>query len=185
MNYNDICARIDYLKDKESWNRYDIELLANLCRVRDELDDDYYYFQEQDEDIEAGKVSESGDMPITTEQRRVVRNAYSGAHDGEHIELTPEMARKWAESMQNADGTKGAHWNISQTDQVRGNLDYDPTCYWITMNMMYSDYCNVARKLNINTVDFYAGMTQAFLDDIDAISPKEKLGAYYTYIVKK
>ena len=44
-------------------------------------------------------------------------------------------------------------------------------------------YCGVAKKLNINNVDFYVYMAQAFLDDKDA--GEEKLSRYYKKKKKK
>ena len=36
--------------------------------------------------------------------------------------------------------------------------------------------------MNVNTVDFFASMAEAFLDDQDAV--KDKLAVYYANIVK-
>ena len=51
------------------------------------------------------------------------------------------------------------------------------------MNMMYSDYCKAAEKVNANSVDFYAYMARAFLEDKDA--QPDKLERYYRCIAKK
>ena len=53
---------------------------------------------------------------------------------------------------------------------------------YAVINMIYSDYCEVAQKLNINNIDFYVCMTKAWLDDKDA--GKEKTAKYYEYVVK-
>ena len=45
------------------------------------------------------------------------------------------------------------------------------------MNMMYSDYCRVAEKVGASSLDFYAYMAKAFLDDRDAAP--NKLARYY------
>lgn len=98
------------------------------------------------------------------------------------FEFTPEKAEKWTSNMVNEDGTKGAHWNIEQTNQFKpqGIEDY----VWnATLNMVYSDYYSVAVNNNVNTPEFYVGLAKAFLFDKDALSPKKKIAAYYNCIV--
>lgn len=97
--------------------------------------------------------------------------------------LDMEAAMEWSAKMQNEDGTTGAHWNMEQTKQVMAqkNIDLDPVEFYLAMNMMYSDYCKVAKKLNVNNVDFYAHMARAFLEDQDGGS--DKLMRYYKYVV--
>lgn len=103
---------------------------------------------------------------------------------GEIAPMDRQRAEQWAAQMQNADGTTGPHWSMDQTEQVRAqqNIDCDPIKFWITINMMYSDYCKVAEKLGTSTAEFYAGMARAFLDDKDA--QPDKLARYYEYIVR-
>ena len=50
------------------------------------------------------------------------------------------------------------------------------------MNMIYSDYFGVAKKLNVNNMDFYAEMSKAFLGDKDAVPGK--LYAYFEHVVE-
>lgn len=99
--------------------------------------------------------------------------------------MDENMAREWTSKMENEDGTKGPHWNMEQIRKVmeQRNMTGDPVEFWAAMNMMYSDYCKVAKKLGVNTVDFYAEMAKAFLDDKDTGVP-DKLTAYYENIVK-
>ena len=61
-------------------------------------------------------------------------------------------------------------------------LKLDPVEFWAALNMMYSDYCKVAKRHNTNTVDFYAAMAEAFLNDKDA--GPDKLSNYYEYVAK-
>lgn len=44
------------------------------------------------------------------------------------------------------------------------------------LNMMYSDYAPVGKKLGVNRDEFYAGLARAFLMDKDA--GKHKLAKY-------
>lgn len=108
-----------------------------------------------------------------------------GGAMGEEQELTKRDITEWLKSMKNVDGSKGAHWTMEQTEQVRKqhNIECDPVDFSIAMNMMYSDYCGVAKKLNVNNGQFYALMAKAFLDDEDS-SAEDKLASYYFAIVR-
>lgn len=99
--------------------------------------------------------------------------------------MDEHTAREWTSKMENEDGTKGPHWNMEQIKKVmeQRNMIGDPVEFWVAMNMMYSDYCKVAKKLGVNSVDFYAEMAKAFLEDKDTGVP-DKLTAYYENIVK-
>lgn len=96
-------------------------------------------------------------------------------------DFTEADAREWTARMENTDDTTGPHWPMAQTTAVmvsRG-YHYDPAVWYAAMNMVYSDYFSVAKKHGINTVEFYADMAEAFLDDKDAGGPEEKISAYY------
>lgn len=102
--------------------------------------------------------------------------------------LTRYMAEEWANNMENDDGTRGPHWTLDQAKQVMAQKEIggSPIAWWITLNMMYSDYCKVAKKFGVNTVDFYTAMAEAFLNDKDAVGGggAEKLAAYYNAVVR-
>lgn len=91
-----------------------------------------------------------------------------------------ELLRK----LKNGDGSTGEHWSYEQTKQVmeQKGIQCDPVEFWVSMNMMYSDYYTVAKKLNINNADFYASMAEAFLKDQDA--HENKLARYYSIVAK-
>ena len=95
----------------------------------------------------------------------------------------------WAEHMQNADGTTGPHRTMEQTSAVAdasgAGRDIPHWVFGVTMNMMYSDYYDVARKFGVNVPEFYAELARAFLMEKDGPGPKEKLCAYYRCIVKQ
>ncbi len=97
--------------------------------------------------------------------------------------LGKELAMEWAQGMENEDGTHGPHWTMEQTKQVQAQqgIDCDPVEFFLAINMMYSDYVKVAKKLGVNKVDFYACMAKAFLDDKDA--GPDKIGRYFEYVV--
>lgn len=138
--------------------------------------------------------------PEAAERLAVYRDAYKALHmlceedmkpEGyggggmDHKDLTKEDALKWAGRMRNEDGTTGPHWSMEQTEQVRKqrSIDCDPLEFYVTMNMMYSDYCRAAEKVGASSLDFYAYMAKAFLDDKDAAH--NKLARYYHCVVGK
>lgn len=99
-------------------------------------------------------------------------------------DFTEADAREWTARMENTDDTTGPHWPMEQTTavMVSKGYHYNPAVWYAAMNMVYSDYFSVAKKHGVNTVEFYADMAEAFLDDKDAGSPEEKISAYYHYI---
>ena len=96
-------------------------------------------------------------------------------------DFTEADAREWTARMENTDDTAGPHWPMEQTTavMVSKGYHYDPAVWYAAMNMVYSDYFSVAKKHGVNTVEFYADMAEAFLDDKDAGGPEEKISAYY------
>lgn len=116
-----------------------------------------------------------------------------GGMDGDHfresakmMNFTREDAEAWAAKMQNADGTTGPHWTMDQTSAVAdasgAGHDIPHWVFGVTMNMMYSDYYDVARKFGVNVPEFYAELARAFLMDKDGPGPEEKLCSYYRCI---
>lgn len=103
-------------------------------------------------------------------------------------EMTKADAETWAAHMVNEDGTTGPHWGVDQTTAIAESMGMtwekvSRPCWWITMNMMYSDYSGVAEKYGVSIAEFYADMARAFLMDKDGPGAKKKLGAYYHGIV--
>ena len=94
------------------------------------------------------------------------------------------MAEEWTREMKNEDGTTGPHWTMEQTNQImtQRGINCDPAEFYAAMNMVYSDYSKVAKKLNVSNIDFYAEIAKAFLDDQDAAP--DKLARYYEFVVK-
>lgn len=104
-------------------------------------------------------------------------------------EMTKADAEAWAARMENEDGTTGPHWGVDQTTAIAESMGMtwekvSRPCWWITMNMMYSDYSGVAEKYGVSIAEFYADMARAFLMDKDSPGAKEKLAAYYHGIVE-
>ena len=98
--------------------------------------------------------------------------------------MTRERTEEWMRKLQNEDGTTGPHWSYDQATNLmrQKGYNFEPVEFYAALNIMYSDYCKVAKKMNVNTVDFFASMAEAFLADQDAV--KDKLAAYYSHVVK-
>lgn len=102
-----------------------------------------------------------------------------------YIPMNVENAKKWVSKMKNTDGTTGAHWTMEQTNSVKnkeGLADLSDGLFYAVLNMMYSDYSAVAKKFNVNTVEFYTEMAKAWIMDSDA--KNEKTSLYYQYVVE-
>jgi hypothetical protein len=60
------------------------------------------------------------------------------------------------------------------TDYLRSHPEFEhlnPICFYVAMNMMYSDYYTISR-----TTDTYANLAKDFIDDADA--PMDKVKRY-------
>lgn len=95
-----------------------------------------------------------------------------------------QMAEEWTEGMENEDDTRGPHWTlekIKQEVEQRG-IKCDLYKFWAVINSIYSDDVTIAKKHNVNTMDYYIDRAVAWLKDKDAVH--DKAAAYYTYVVK-
>lgn len=131
-------------------------------------------------------------MLLAKSAGRERRRDHEDYHDSEKkhsVKLKDGMPKKeaedWVDEMENADGTKGQHWSIEQSKSLkeRLDLDLDPVEFYVALNMMYSDYCEVAKKFGVDNAEFYACLANGFLKDKDAVH--DKLERYYEYIVEK
>lgn len=95
---------------------------------------------------------------------------------------------KWLDKLINVDGSKGPHWSLDKTNDIakEHNVyfeDISDKDWNMTLNMVYSDYSNIAKKYGIDTASFYVDIAKAWLFDDDTISGKDKLKEYYKHIV--
>lgn len=92
-----------------------------------------------------------------------------------HGYMTEEEAKEYVSAFKNKDGSTGEHWTLAQVQSYMGShpeyLDINPICFYVAMNMMYSDYYQPTR-----TTDTYAALAKDFLSDKDA--PPDKLKRY-------
>lgn len=134
---------------------------------------------------EMGRYRARADYPRMNEGEHRSGRMEPGHAEGKRRKgMDRRMAEEWTESMRNADGSTGPHWSMDQTKQVmeKRQVECDPIEFYVTMNMLYSDYSKVVKAHGITSVDFYADMAKAFLEDEDAV--EDKLMMYYRYIVE-
>lgn len=109
----------------------------------------------------------------------------------EYGKMSHKDIEKWKKHLKNQDGTTGEHFKHDQVMQAARQIGVNPEEYGehifpLVMNMMYSDYCAVARKFGLDRPDFYAEMAKAFLNDKDfGGEPEEKVFLYYKCIAEQ
>ena len=97
----------------------------------------------------------------------------------------------WKSMMKNEDGTRGVHFREEQVKRAceKAGIDceeFGEDVFCLAMNMMYSDYCKVAKKYGVDMPEYYADLAKAFLRDKDFDGkPEEKLYLYYKAIVEQ
>lgn len=107
---------------------------------------------------------------------------------GEDMRLSKEDMKEWEKKLTNEDGSHGAHFDKEQIDQVARSIGIEPKEFGdgvlcMTVNMMYSDYCGVAKKFGVDRLEYYIELAKAFLKDKDFDGDgAEKLFLYYTFI---
>ena len=107
----------------------------------------------------------------------------------EYGKMSHKDIENWKRHLKNQDGTMGEHFKKDQVMQAARQIGVNPEEYGnehifgLVMNMMYSDYCAVAKKFGLDRPDFYAELAKAFLNDKDfGGEPEEKVWLYYQCI---
>lgn len=87
----------------------------------------------------------------------------------EHHYEDKDCTEKWIQKI-------GEFYPMEKTEELRMAHcpDLDPKEFYVTMNMMRSDYSGTAMHYNMDTPEFYAMMAKDFLMDEDAKPGKLK-----------
>lgn len=100
--------------------------------------------------------------------------------------LNRDKAEKWVRRMRSADH-HGGMWTLADAKELARCYELEDeqelTDFYAALNMVYSDYAEVAKEFGVDDEAFYAALACAFLYDEDGKAPSEKLAAYYTYVV--
>ena len=129
-------------------------------------------------------MTDSADMA-----RRRSRRTGRYMSDRHGLRLEPHDIEKWEKALVNADGTHGKHFHSHEVEEVARKLGmrfdkYSEQEFCMTMNMLYSDLCEVCRA-NVSPEKealHYAKMAKAWLEDDDGPEPSDKLALYYSCI---
>lgn len=104
--------------------------------------------------------------------------------------LSQEDAERWCSEMKNEDPAKpkGAKWTPDQVKPIATKYGVQPESdrfweLWAIINAMYSDYYVVAKKYNVLSIDYFADLAMAFINDKDSV--KNKASVYYECIFEK
>lgn len=104
--------------------------------------------------------------------------------------LTKRDIMEWKRELVNADGTKGEHFKMEHIMKAAKDMgirfhEYDEKELCLTVNMLYSDYCEVLKPFISPDKELYVyvAMGKAFLEDEDAPEGSEKLALYYHCVV--
>ena len=107
-------------------------------------------------------------------------------YGGMPIRLTKKDIKAWKSRLENADGTRGEHFEDERILQTAEHIGikyhgYDEREFCMVVNMMYSDYCRVIKKHlpPEKELTFCCELAKAFLEDPDAPEPSEKLALYF------
>ena len=106
-----------------------------------------------------------------------------------HEKLTREKAEKWVRSMHGDDPkSRGEMWSYEDAKKLaeeRGlpTEGQEMVDFYVVLNMVYTDYCKVAKEHGVDTEDYYADLAEAWLYDRDAKPPTEKLMAYHKNVI--
>ena len=114
-----------------------------------------------------------------------------GHHPSGLMKLKKKDFKEWEKNLENADGTKGKHFEAEQVKHMAEQIGvkyrgYDEKDLCMTANMLYSDYCGVLKNVLPPDKELigYVKLAQAWLEDPDAsVEGSEKLALYYWCIV--
>lgn len=100
--------------------------------------------------------------------------------------LPREAAEIWVESLIGADGTRGPRWSMadvrSMAEQRGYTTEAEQVDFWAVINMLRSDFCEVAKRYSVNSPEFFADLARAWINDPDAV--EDKAAQYMEFIAR-
>lgn len=103
--------------------------------------------------------------------------------------LTRDKAEKWVKRMHGDDpSSRGEMWTYDDAKQLAEERGIpaegqDMVDFYAALNMVYTDFCKVAKEHGVDTEAFFADLACAWLYDRDGLPPEEKMAAYYMYVI--
>lgn len=105
-------------------------------------------------------------------------------------DYSKDYVSEWIGVMENESGERGAYWTKAETTDVAKNngITFDTITeddWYLTMNMIYSDHSQIAKKYGVDSISYYVDLAKQWLWDSDTKQGKCKLMSYYKNIVKR
>ena len=94
-----------------------------------------------------------------------------------------KLADRWVEAMQEEAGKE--LWGREEVEKISrkyGMDDLDKNEFYAVFNAVYTDFCDVAKKWDVDKAEFFADLARAFIEDEDAVG--DKVAAYYACVVR-
>lgn len=146
------------------------------------------------QDDRRGNVDFEGTMDFEDNRYGKDSRGYADSRDMRDYRHMPRLSKTdihhWKQMMENEDGSRGPHYDMQQIMQAADKLgikfdEFDEKEFCMAVNMMYSDYCKVAKKYISpdKELTFFAELAKAFLEDEDGPEASEKLALYFHCIV--
>lgn len=159
----------------------------DMRRGRDSRD--YRDYEDYDERRDSRDYRDERDYDDYERDGRRGRRRRRDMHD-----IPPRLSKsdmyEWKHMMQNADGTKGEHYDMQEIIQVADKLgirfdSFSEKELCLAVNMMYSDYCKTVKKYvgPEKELHFYVCLALDFLEDPDGPEASEKLSKYFHCVV--
>lgn len=148
-----------------------------IKRLYEELD------ELEQKPVTLGRIEEAGIIAGTIHRLERLKG-----HEGSE-KLSRREAEEWVKRMRGPDGEVGERWSRDEVEDAieRYGLDeggISSSEWYAAVNMMYSDYREVAKRFGIDREEFYIRMADAFLNDVDGPDSETKLAAYYRCIAE-
>ena len=176
-NYRDSRDSRDY---KEDFRRGDGRGLVDFEGSMDFRDEERYASRRDSRDRRTQGYGDGKGVGYSRDSRDYHRMPKLSKTDIHH----------WKQMMENEDGTRGPHYDMQQIVDIAEKHgikfdEFDEKEFCIAVNMMYSDYCKVAKKYVApdKELAFFADLAKAFLEDEDGPEASEKLALYFHCIV--
>ena len=154
-------------------------------RDRGSRDYDDYDDRDYEHDYEMDRRMDRDDG-IYEDGRRGMRGTGRRRDRGESMRLSNFDMMRWKKMLRNADGTTGPHFEMQDIEHAINKLglrfdEYNEKEFCMVMNMLYSDFCEVNRSVVSpdKEAHYYAKLAQAWLEDDDGPSGREKLAIYF------
>lgn len=158
---------------------YDEHEMPRHEEYRHDYDDDYGY----DDYDDYGDMRRGGGY---------MRGGRDYGEETKYGKLSHKDIKHWHKSFENADGTMGGKFKPEQIEQMSKSMGVHldsmggVEVFTLAVDMMYADYCDVAKKFGVDRPEFYIAMAKAFMDDKDFHGRGEKkLWLYYKCIAEQ